>query len=242
MRVPPFHFLGEDDSHFYALAYVPGSYVPPSGKSQGEAFFVLSFSPSEGFTRFSVSTLAPDGHLFHYSRGTDELDSAEYAMLRAWREERVPLHTWQFYPSAAVEAAAFTGDSAQIAYEAARHRVAYIIFQARAHAWVQTRFAVEPTFRFSEADIPDPMAETPESEEITKYVLLNPMTVTELLPTLRGLSRADKLKVMQFLIAELVEEEEPALQPGATYSIWSPLNSHEAAHKLAQLLESEQPT
>lgn len=63
------------------------------------------------------------------------------------------------------------------------------------------------------------------------------MAITELLPTLRDLSRADKLKVIQFLIAELTKEEEPVLEPGATYKVWSPLNSHEAAHKLAQLLE-----
>ena len=68
------------------------------------------------------------------------------------------------------------------------------------------------------------------------------MTAAELFPTLRNLPRVDKLKVMQFLIAELAREEEPVLQPGATYSLWSPLNSHEAAHKLSQLLESEQPT
>lgn len=67
------------------------------------------------------------------------------------------------------------------------------------------------------------------------------MTVTELFSTLRNLPRADKLKVMQFLVAELAQEEEPSLQPGATYSVWSPLNSHEAAHKLAQLLETEPP-
>ncbi|MCY7336226.1 MAG: hypothetical protein LH613_08445 [Chamaesiphon sp.] len=46
---------------------------------------------------------------------------------------------------------------------------------------------------------------------------------------------------MQFLVTELAQEEEPALAPGATYEIWSPFDSHEAAHKLAQLLESEQP-
>jgi hypothetical protein len=46
---------------------------------------------------------------------------------------------------------------------------------------------------------------------------------------------------MQFLVAELAHEEEPDLQPSATYAVWSPLNSHEAAHKLAQLLESEHP-
>lgn len=66
------------------------------------------------------------------------------------------------------------------------------------------------------------------------------MTTADLFPTLRGLSRAEKLKVMQFLIAELAQEEEPTLQAGATYSLWSPLNSHEAAHKLSQLLESDQ--
>jgi hypothetical protein len=44
---------------------------------------------------------------------------------------------------------------------------------------------------------------------------------------------------MQFLVAELAKEEEPSLQPGATYSLRSPLNSHEAAQKLARLLDSE---
>lgn len=66
------------------------------------------------------------------------------------------------------------------------------------------------------------------------------MTAAELFSTLRELPRADKLRVMQFLIAELAREEEPTLQPGATYSVWAPFYSHEAAHKLAQLLESEQ--
>jgi hypothetical protein len=66
------------------------------------------------------------------------------------------------------------------------------------------------------------------------------MAVTELFPTLRSLPRVDKLKIMQFLIEELAREEEPTLQQGATYSLWSPLNSHAAAQKLGQLLESEQ--
>jgi hypothetical protein len=65
------------------------------------------------------------------------------------------------------------------------------------------------------------------------------MTATELFLTLKNLPRADKFKVMQFLIAELAKEEDPTLQDGTTYSLWSPLNSHEAAHKLSQLLESD---
>jgi hypothetical protein len=45
---------------------------------------------------------------------------------------------------------------------------------------------------------------------------------------------------MQFLISELAKEENEApLEDGATYRVWSPFNSHEAAHKLAQLLEED---
>jgi hypothetical protein len=77
-------------------------------------------------------------------------------------------------------------------------------------------------------------------EKIEKLlVFLCLMTTVDLFPTLRGLPRSEKLKVMQFLIAELAKEEEPTLQAGATYSLWSPLNSHEAAHKLSQLLETD---
>jgi hypothetical protein len=38
---------------------------------------------------------------------------------------------------------------------------------------------------------------------------------------------------------QLAKEKEAILQAGATYEIWSPLDAHEAAHKLAQLLEPE---
>ena len=44
---------------------------------------------------------------------------------------------------------------------------------------------------------------------------------------------------MQFLVSELSRDEEPSLEQGATYSILSPLNSHEAAHQVAQLLEAD---
>ncbi|MEH2043071.1 hypothetical protein [Nostoc sp.] len=66
------------------------------------------------------------------------------------------------------------------------------------------------------------------------------MSVADLFPTLHNLSRADKLKVMQFLVQELATEEEAlSLQPGVTYHLWSPYNCHEAANKLAALLEED---
>jgi hypothetical protein len=171
MRVPPFHSPGENDGHFYALAYVPGQYVPPSGQSQGEAFLVLNFSPSEGFTRFSLSTVSRDGYLFHYSRGTDGLDTAEYMMLRAWREEGVPFHAWRFFPSKAVEASAFTDDESRAAFDAARTRVAYIIYYACGHLRIQSQYPGKPLFRFFETDLPDMMVSSPESEDISNQIL-----------------------------------------------------------------------
>lgn len=63
------------------------------------------------------------------------------------------------------------------------------------------------------------------------------MTVVELFPTLKRLNRADKLKVMQFLISELASEEEATLESGATYAVWLPLNAHQAAHQLATQLD-----
>lgn len=68
------------------------------------------------------------------------------------------------------------------------------------------------------------------------------MSISELFPRLKILSRAEKLKVMQFLVQELTTEEEAALlQPGMTYHVWSPLNSHKAAQTLATMLKDEQP-
>jgi hypothetical protein len=62
------------------------------------------------------------------------------------------------------------------------------------------------------------------------------MAVQELIPSLRELSRSQKLEVIQFLAKELAVEEEMSLKQGGVYRLGSPLNSHEAALKLATLL------
>lgn len=67
------------------------------------------------------------------------------------------------------------------------------------------------------------------------------MVTADLYATLSELPRLEKLRVMQFLVAELAKEEEaPTLQPSATYPLPSPLNSHQAAHQLAQLPSLQQ--
>ena len=62
------------------------------------------------------------------------------------------------------------------------------------------------------------------------------MAVQELIPSLRELSRSQKWEVMQFLMRELELEEGIPLVQGATYEVWSPFDSHEAALKLETLL------
>lgn len=70
------------------------------------------------------------------------------------------------------------------------------------------------------------------------------MSVTELLPNLQKLSRADKFLVMQFLVADLskgegIENLSEPFQAGAVYPVWSPYDSHRAAHQLMQLLDED---
>ena len=65
-------------------------------------------------------------------------------------------------------------------------------------------------------------------------------TLTELLPTLQVLSRAEKLRVVQYLVFELVREEEAdLLTPDMSYPVWSPYNAYEAADTLLKALEAD---
>jgi hypothetical protein len=65
------------------------------------------------------------------------------------------------------------------------------------------------------------------------------MPLTELLPILQELSRADKLRVLQFLVLELAKEEGALLTPEVSYPIWSPYEAFDAAAVLLNVLESE---
>jgi hypothetical protein len=61
------------------------------------------------------------------------------------------------------------------------------------------------------------------------------MSLADLLPALSELPRTDKFRVVQFLTAELAQEEQQ-LVAGAEYPVWSPLEAHEAAATLSQYL------
>ena len=65
------------------------------------------------------------------------------------------------------------------------------------------------------------------------------MKLAELLPALHKLPRAEKFRAVQFLAAELAQEEGAALSTGE-YPVWSPHDAVGAANKLSQYLR-EQP-
>ena len=66
------------------------------------------------------------------------------------------------------------------------------------------------------------------------------MSLTELLTNLKDLNRADKLRAMQFLLAEIAKEEDALLLPAGEYAAWSPYGADEAAQVLLAALQTEE--
>jgi hypothetical protein len=63
------------------------------------------------------------------------------------------------------------------------------------------------------------------------------MVSAELLTPLRGLSRADKLYIMQVLISELAQQETDLIKPDQSYPVWSPYDAFEAANTMFKVLQ-----
>ena len=67
------------------------------------------------------------------------------------------------------------------------------------------------------------------------------MSLTELIPDIRMLGRADKLRLMQLLVVDLAQEEGiPLLSADAEYPIWTPLSAFDAGDTLLQKLQTHQ--
>ena len=66
------------------------------------------------------------------------------------------------------------------------------------------------------------------------------MTLNELLPTLHALPRADKLRLIQFLAADVASEEGiTTADLDKTFPVWSPHEAFDGAATLLQVLEQE---
>ena len=68
------------------------------------------------------------------------------------------------------------------------------------------------------------------------------MIANNLISELRDLDRADKLRVMQFLLLELAKDEGSVLKPNTDYPIWSPFNAYQAASVLMDMLNKDKTT
>ena len=64
------------------------------------------------------------------------------------------------------------------------------------------------------------------------------MVSSELLNTLRGLQRADKLYIVQVLISELAQEESDLIKPDQAYPVWSHYHAFEAANTMLEVLQA----
>jgi hypothetical protein len=64
------------------------------------------------------------------------------------------------------------------------------------------------------------------------------MVSSELISTLRGLSREDKFYVMQVLLTELAQQETDLIKPDQSYPVWSPYDAVEAADTMLKVLQA----
>ena len=65
------------------------------------------------------------------------------------------------------------------------------------------------------------------------------MSFPEVVPELQSLSRADKIRVIQFLAQYLERGEEGPIESGKTYPIWSPDQAFKAAAVMLGELEAD---
>lgn len=67
------------------------------------------------------------------------------------------------------------------------------------------------------------------------------MSLAELMSQIQELPKIDKLRLMQFLTAELIKEEDANFfVANQEYPVWSPYNCSEAASVLMNLLATKQ--
>lgn len=66
-----------------------------------------------------------------------------------------------------------------------------------------------------------------------------PMSLPEVLPNIRALSRTDKLRLIQLLAQELERDESDLIEPGQSYPVWSPDQAFSAAAALLEALEED---
>ena len=65
------------------------------------------------------------------------------------------------------------------------------------------------------------------------------MVSSDLISTLKKLSRSDKFYIMQLLISELAQQETELIKPEQAYPVWSPYGADEAADTMLKALQAD---
>ena len=66
------------------------------------------------------------------------------------------------------------------------------------------------------------------------------MSIAEMLPEVRSLSRQDKIKLISLLAQELEQEENEIIEANRDYPIWSPDTAFSAGQTMLEVLAEEQ--
>lgn len=68
------------------------------------------------------------------------------------------------------------------------------------------------------------------------------MSFAEVVSSLPQLSRAERIRLLQYLVTDIARGEGVELVPGAAYPVWTPLGATDAANTLLQAIRpSEEP-
>jgi hypothetical protein len=69
------------------------------------------------------------------------------------------------------------------------------------------------------------------------------MSISELIPAIQSLSRAEKVQLLQVIAAEIAQDEELSIiPPRIKHEVWSPYDAFDAAEQLINALKSDQHT
>jgi hypothetical protein len=125
-------------------------------------FLVLYFCTDPECTRYSLHVVDAHGYCYAYSRGFDERDTAEYALMCAWDDHRVSPATWRLFPLAGIPEDAWPGDSGdRAAYSAARSDFCRIVYPFR----IRSHFSPPPLFHPDPDFVPPSIMAGESSEE-----------------------------------------------------------------------------
>ena len=174
--LPPFQAFGSSDddeivASFYALAYIPGTYIPATAAPE-PAVTALYFTTSPLFAPFSLTIYgAADGRLLGGMGPNDYFLSLEAKLFEAALHYWTPLHAWVLYPSTGIPTIEWPGGDRE-AYDAARNRLSLFLYRQRISASLQATLPVRPWFAPApESTTPPESQMWPDQAEIEQAML-----------------------------------------------------------------------